>query len=147
MPNYKSTIELNKDVHKQVTNYFQTFETESKGPLFEYLLNAHGYDVLAWDLVSARNNIWNVYSKQDGIQTLYSSKIVVNCFGICMECRKPLQKLFDGLQSRNVQKQNIMPQQYEKNGRILVVPIVDLHWQPFLSDAFVTGNEYNVEIC
>ena len=29
------------------------------------------------ELVSARNNITNSYSKQDGVQTLYSSKIIV----------------------------------------------------------------------
>jgi len=143
MPNYKSTIELNKDGSQTSDKLLQMSETESKDP--EYLLNAHGYDVLAWDLVSARNNIWNVYSKQDGIQTLYSSKIVVKPVSEYVWNAEAIAKLFDGLQSRNVQKQNIMPQQYEKNGRILVVPIADLHYN-LLSDAFVTGNEYNVEI-
>ena len=46
----------------------------------EYLLKAHGFDPCEWELISARNNIWNVYSKRaDGeghdISTLYSSRI------------------------------------------------------------------------
>lgn len=47
-----------------------------------FLMNAHGFDIKVWELVSAKNNIWNVYSKRadgDGhdISTLYSSKITV----------------------------------------------------------------------
>jgi hypothetical protein len=50
-------------------------EEDSKSP--DYLLKAHGYDNKVWELVSARNNIWNTYSKNDGVLTLYSSKITV----------------------------------------------------------------------
>lgn len=51
--------------------------SEEQSKDVDYLLKAHGYDKSVWTLVSARNNIWNVYSKQDGIQTLYASQIVV----------------------------------------------------------------------
>ncbi|MFQ3543640.1 hypothetical protein Q7A53_06110 [Halobacillus rhizosphaerae] len=43
----------------------------------DYLLKAHGFDKKDWQLVNARNNIWNVYSTADKIQELYSSKITV----------------------------------------------------------------------
>jgi RNase P protein component len=49
-----------------------------------------------WELISARNNIWNVYSKQDGVQTLYSSKIVVKpkVNGVSFE---EIEKHFDNM--------------------------------------------------
>lgn len=43
----------------------------------DYLLQAHGFDAAVWELISAKNNIWNVNSKLQGVQTLYSSKISV----------------------------------------------------------------------
>lgn len=72
---YKNTIELNKDGSQTSDKLLSMSEEDCKD--VNYLLKAHGYDVNAWELVSARNNIWNVYSKQDGVKTLYSSKIVV----------------------------------------------------------------------
>lgn len=44
----------------------------------EYMLEAHGFDVAEWELVTAKNNVWNVFSKSDDghvVSTLYSSKI------------------------------------------------------------------------
>lgn len=50
-----------------------------------YILKAHGFDPSHWELIGAKNNIWNAYSKVDGIMTLYSSKITA----------KPIIKEFD----------------------------------------------------
>ena len=73
--NYKETVEILEDGTHKSDKLLRMNAEQSKSP--EYLLKAHGYDVDQWTLVSARNNIWNVYSKQDGVQTLYSSKITV----------------------------------------------------------------------
>ena len=71
----KSKIELNKDGSQTSDKLLLMSEEDCKN--VDYLLEAHGYDITTWQLVSARNNIWNVYSKKDGVKTLYSSKIVV----------------------------------------------------------------------
>jgi len=86
---YEKTLNKeNKDV--QETKYVESTEILPDG-LFKsdkllkmnqeqskdcnYILSAHGFDPKFWQLISAKNNIWNVYSKQDGVQQLYSSKI------------------------------------------------------------------------
>ena len=72
---YKSEQSINKDGTYTSNKLISITQDELKNPVS--LLEAHGFDIKDWELVSARNNIWNVYSKQDGIQELYSSKIVV----------------------------------------------------------------------
>lgn len=72
---YKTTSEIMPDgTHKSDKLLVMSAE-QSKDP--DYLLSAHGYDKAKWDLISARSNIWNTYSKQDGVMTLYASKIHV----------------------------------------------------------------------
>lgn len=73
--NYKTTIELNKDGSITSDKLIRMSENDCKDA--EFLLKAHGYSSKDFELVSARNNIWNAYSKKDGILTLYSSKINV----------------------------------------------------------------------
>ncbi|HZG16951.1 MAG TPA: hypothetical protein VE710_18325 [Candidatus Bathyarchaeia archaeon] len=71
----KESIEINSDGTQSSEKLIEMSLEQSKD--VEFLLRVHGYDPEVWELVSARNNIWNSYSKQDGIQTLFSSKIVV----------------------------------------------------------------------
>ena len=72
---HNSTIELNKDGTQTSTRLIEMAEEDAKD--VNFLLRAHGYDVGMWEITSARNNIWQVYSKKDKVQTLYSSRIVV----------------------------------------------------------------------
>jgi hypothetical protein len=72
---YKKTVEIHNDGRQTSERLIEMAEEQAKSP--EYLLKAHGYDNKLWELCAARNNIWNTYSKQDGIQVLYSSKITV----------------------------------------------------------------------
>jgi hypothetical protein len=75
LPKYKETHEILADgSHKSDKLLVMSAEDEKD---VNYLLRAHGFDVDEWELVSARNNIWNTYSKQDGVMTLYASKITV----------------------------------------------------------------------
>ncbi|MBS4173480.1 hypothetical protein [Bacillus sp. FJAT-49736] len=74
-PPYKETTEILHDGTHKSDKLLRMSSEQSKD--VNYLLKAHGFDVDEWELVSARNNIWNAYSKQDGVQTLYSSKITV----------------------------------------------------------------------
>lgn len=71
----KESVDIHQDGSQSSHRLLRMTFNESKDP--EFLLQAHGYSLDAWELVSARSNIWNAYSKQDGVQTLYSSRITV----------------------------------------------------------------------
>lgn len=90
----------------------------------DYLLKAHGFEPGAWELVSARNNIWNSYSKQDGIMTLYSSKITVK--------PKTQSWTFDDLIRAISEKTNPelveLDEDREPVDRMLEIPFYDMHW-------------------
>jgi hypothetical protein len=72
---YNESVEIHKDGTQSSNKLVRMTIEDSKNPNF--LLKAHGYDIESWELISAKSNIWNVYSKSDGISTLYSSKISV----------------------------------------------------------------------
>lgn len=141
--NYKETIELNKDGSQSSDKLVVMSEENAKD--VNFLLQVHGYDTMSWELISARNNIWNVYSKQDGVQTLYSSKIVVKPKSEYAWNEEDIRKLFDNIKTDFKSKISISPLQYEQNGNVLVVPIADFHYGLY-SDKYSTGNNYNLEI-
>ena len=140
---YRSTTEINKDGTFTSDKLLVMSEEDSKD--VNYLLKAHKYSISAWELISARNNIWNVHSKADGIQTLYSSKIVVKPRENYIWTKEDATKIFNGLTSNYKEKINIIPKQYEKNNNILVLPIADFHYGLY-SDILSTGNDYNLQV-
>lgn len=136
---YKSESSINKDGTLTSDKLIVIKEDELKNP--SSLLKAHGFDVKEWELVSARNNVWNVYSKQDGIQELYSSKIVVKPrTDISLEEIKEFYNdLLNTYSSPTVKK-------YEnKNGLLFELPLVDLHLGKF-STSDIVKDEYNTQI-
>lgn len=74
LPRYKEQTDVNKDGSFTSDRLIEINEENLKNP--EFLLNAHGYDPLEWELVSARNSIWNQGGKS-GVKNLYASKINV----------------------------------------------------------------------
>lgn len=136
---YKSESSINKDGTFTSNKLIAITEDDLKNP--NSLLAAHGFDDKKWDLISARNNIWNVYSKQDGIQELYSSKIVV----------KPrtdisLEEIKDFYEELiNTYSSPIVKEYENKNGLMFELPIVDLHLGK-LSTSDIVHEEYNVQI-
>jgi hypothetical protein len=82
--NFKDSIDINSDGTHTSNRLVRMSLEESKD--VDFLLKAHGYSKDAWELISARSNVWNAYSKKDGIMQLYSSKISVkpraNAFNI-----------------------------------------------------------------
>lgn len=123
---YKETHEIGKDGSHKSDKLLRMSSEQSKDA--EYLLEAHGFDKEEWELVTARNNIWNSYSKQDGIMTLYASKITV----------KPKTNGFS--MERLLEEISKVPSVYIKNEkknledpRLLEVPIFDSHFG--ISDA------------
>lgn len=115
----KELVEIHSDGSQSSHRLlWMTFE-ESKDP--EYLLKAHGYSVDAWELVSARSNIWNAYSKQDGIQTLYSSRITVKPKVTVYSWEKLLER-FSSVPSVTIQRPA------EKKSGYLNLPLFDMHF-------------------
>lgn len=136
---YKSEQSINKDGTYTSDKLISIKEDDLKNPI--NLLKAHGFAINEWELVSARNNIWNVYSKQDGVQELYSSKIVVKPrTDISLEEIKDFyEELLDTYSSPIVKK-------YEnRNGLMFELPIVDLHLGKF-STSDIVSEEYNTQI-
>ena len=73
LPTYKSTTEILSDGTHKSDKLLQMSSEQSKDS--NYLLKAHGFEPTNWELLNVKNNIWNSYSKVDGIMTLYSSKL------------------------------------------------------------------------
>lgn len=118
---YKETVEILSDGSHKSDKLLQMDAEQCKD--VDYLLHAHGYDKNAWELVSARNNIWNVYSTEHGVQTLFASKIAV----------KPLQNQFsiDKLIEAIQQAEPIIVEIYPielKEKRLLEIPLFDSHF-------------------
>lgn len=82
--NFKDSVDINHDGTHTSNRLVKMSLEDSKD--IDFLLKAHGYSKDAWELISARSNVWNAYSKKDGIMQLYSSKISVkpraNAFNI-----------------------------------------------------------------
>lgn len=72
---YCTLSTINKDGTFSSSKLIAMNDEESKDVSF--ILKAHGYDDKKWNLVSAKNNIRQVISKQDGVVTLYASNITV----------------------------------------------------------------------
>jgi hypothetical protein len=116
---YKETVEILSDGSHKSDKLLKMSSEQAKD--VEYLLDAHGFDKNTWELVSAKNNIWNSYSKQDGVMTLYSSKITV----------KPKQHGFDYEKLIETIKKDIQPIHIDtiKTGNgLLEIPLFDSHF-------------------
>lgn len=137
---YHSETSINKDGSYTSDKLIQIKEEQLKDKNF--LLKAHGFDTKCWELISARNNIWNVYSKQDGVQELYSSKIVVKPItGLSVE---QIEEFYENLV--NTYSSPIVKNTHRDNGGYLLeIPIVDLHLGK-LSMSEDVAEPYNFEI-
>ena len=134
---------INKDGTYSSNKLLVMNETESKNP--DYLLKAHGFDTSCWKIISARNNIRQVISKQDGIVTLYASFITVKPIA---EKDLPLSKIEEFF--NNLDRKYSIPTikknySYLQGDKLLLIDIADLHMN-LQSSMFTTGNEYNCDI-
>lgn len=136
---YKSESSINKDGTFTSDKLIVIKEDELKNP--NSLLKAHGFNTRDWELVSARNNIWNVYSKQDGIQELYSSKIVVK-----PRSEVSMEEIHDFYESLiNEYSSPVIKRHNKKTGLLVEIPIMDLHLGKY-STSDIVSDEYNSQI-
>jgi len=118
-------------------------EEQSKDP--DFVLEAHGFDSKFWRIVKANSKIWDVYSKQDGVQTLYASHIRVTTKDFTLT-EDRLEEMLEGLKTEGYQaqkKKKMARKTY--GGDLLMLPISDFHYN-LQSDTLSTGNEYNNKI-
>jgi UDP-2,3-diacylglucosamine pyrophosphatase LpxH len=119
---YKETNEIMSNGSHKSDKLLKMSAEESKD--VNYLLEAHGFDKSDWELANAKNNIWNVHSKQDGVQTLYSSKITV----------KPRVSGFDIDKFIEVVEKKVEPVYIEKpdsnlkHSKLLEISLFDMHF-------------------
>ncbi len=138
---YKEYFEIRKDGTQVSDKLLKMSAEEAKD--VKFLLKAHGFDTDAWELVSARNNIWNVYSKIHGVQVLYSSKIVVKplVMGISFE---DIKNHFVEA-SKMIERPQVEPIKVSNSGKMLEVDLADVHFAK-LCHYSETGNNYDYKI-
>jgi hypothetical protein len=119
---YKEEVQIHNDGSQTSNKLVKMSLQDSKNP--EFLLKAHGYDVSSWELISARSNIWNTYSKKHGIQQLYSSTISVRPLKNGFSIEKLIES-FDRIKpfEAEIEKINITNEQ-----RLLEIPLFDAHF-------------------
>ena len=117
---YKETTEILGDGTQKSDKLISMSSEQSKD--VNYLLQAHGFDTTEWELISARNNIWNVSSKTQGVQTLYSSKISVKPKG---KNGINMEKLLESIK-RDVKPVAVEP--LENGEMLLEIPLFDMHF-------------------
>ena len=139
--NYKSSTEFKQDGSQTSDKLISMNENESKDPNF--VLESHGYSPDLWSLISAKNSMWNMNTKIDGVKTLYSSKIAVKVRNEILLNEDNLKKIIDNL----IKNYNIpSPKNIEYNpnleGDLLIVNIADLH-HSLKSYMETSNNEYD----
>lgn len=120
---FNSETSINKDGTYSSNKLLIMNEEESKNP--DYILKAHGFDTECWKIVSARNNIRQVISKQDGVVTLYASFITVKpIVDLTLEQIESFyQELLTKYPSPTIKRSTIC-----ENGFLLEIPIEDVHF-------------------
>ena len=140
---FGSEVSINKDGSFSSSKLLEMSENDSKDP--NYLLQAHGFDNKLLKIVSARNTIRQVISKQDGIVTLYASYLTVKPLQDTEISFTQIEEIFDKLDrhySMLVTKDNIS---YLQGDKLLLINIADLHMN-LQSSLFTTGNQYDCDI-
>ncbi|WP_036653825.1 hypothetical protein, partial [Paenibacillus pini] len=120
---FKESMEIHRDGTQSSSKLVRMSIEESKD--VNFLLKSHGYDTEAWELISAKSNVWNVYSKTDGISTLYSSKISVKPRK--EELTFETIKKFFAEMSNDYTSPIHQPTRFSEDGKMLEVSIADLH--------------------
>lgn len=140
---HKSVTSINKDGTYSSSKLIEMSESESKDP--RYILEAHGFDADKWQIVSAKNSVWQQSSKRDGVIDLYSSSITVKPIADDDISLDRMGEFFDRL-DRNYSVPKITENKsYLDGDKLLLIDIADLHMN-LQASVFTTGNEYNCDI-
>lgn len=125
---YKETIEINKD-GSFTSDKLIGIEDEAQLKDEAFLLKVHNYDPRLWQIVTARNSIWNAQRKGGDIIKMYASKITVKPRkdSISMqEIEEHFAKL--SMEYAPVKKARVFTDEFKCSHKMLEVPVVDLHF-------------------
>jgi len=122
LPDYKEDIEIMNDGSHKSNKLLKMSNEQSKDT--SHLLKAHGYDD-SWEVVNAKSSIWNQSNKNDGMLTLYSSKITVKP-KVYEFTQEEIREFFTDL-SKTYKSPVHKPTRYKLNGKMLELNIADLH--------------------
>ena len=86
------------------------------------LLKAHGYNPVQFELLNAKNSIWQQGDGKGGLKNLYSSRITVKPTDCGLDLEE-LRKYFEGFKSKPV----ILKEHSSEKEGYLVINLADLH--------------------
>ena len=110
----------------------------------DFLLKVHGYDPNYWEIVNAKQTIWNQNSNKKGMIDLYSSKITVKPRKGFNWSEENIRKIFDSLGEDKV----FEPELYEctqESKNLLFIPLADIHFG-LMATLELSGEDYNTRI-
>lgn len=117
---YKETTEIKSDGTHASDRLVAMSEEDSKD--VNFLLKAHGFDSGAWELLSAKNNIWNVSNGDLANKVLYSSKITVKPIAGGLDISKVIEKSLKNVKPYKRKTTSI------KGKNLLELFLTDLHF-------------------
>lgn len=121
----EESFEIKSNGEQVSKKFIKMTNEDAKNPHF--LLKAHGYNPDEWELVNAKNKIWNTYSKQDGIKTLYASSITVKPKQKEQSFEKLIEKLIDNIKTvKPIVVDRCFTHTDDK--RMLEIPLFDPHF-------------------
>lgn len=125
---YNTETSINKDGTYSSKRLLVMNDSESKNP--DFILKAHGFEPSLWKIVSLRNNIRQVISKQDGVVTLYASFLTVK--PTTELTLSQINKFYDELIEKDnrprINRYTTTTAATNSNKVMVEVPIVDLHF-------------------
>lgn len=136
------TLEFNKDGSQTSERKIELGKNEELTP--NLLLQKHGFDINKFKLVSAKNSKWVSQAKGGKVVQLYSSKITVKPVNDFVISQENIDKIVSGIKIKPI-KTTYKKTRYADNGKALVLPISDLHYQ-LLATNGSTGDNYTKEI-
>jgi UDP-2,3-diacylglucosamine pyrophosphatase LpxH len=128
LPNYREEYRIDPDGTHKSDKLLRMSVEQLKD--VNYLLEAHGFNKDSWELVTAKNNIWNTNDKINGVQTLYASKITVKPKEQGVNWDDLIEKL-SNVPSVIVKKKEITHEEIYLN-----LPLFDMHFGPSTYDYY-----------
>lgn len=133
---FKSKISISEDGSQVSERLIWISEEDSKKP--ERLLEMHGYDPLAWEMLAATNNYWNMPGGDGTLLVCYQSKIRARPkkeIGITLSSVDEFFANFSSDKKSTIQKPK------NTGNRILEIALADMHFHSLASD----GNDSDIK--
>lgn len=134
-------VSINKDGTQTRNALLELSEEEIKTP--DLLLKAHGYDPYEWELINSKNSMWHQNSNENGLITLYCSKVTVK-----PRTEISLSEVEEIFNRMDRDKRKISKIKIEKNvdsDKCLIINFFDVHFAK-LAHSSECGENYDYKI-